>query len=782
MSFVIRRSPCDPRGPRGLLALLIVTALLSLSRASVQAEPPPPATGQTVYAFDIPAGPLDEAIVAFRARTGRTVEPPDGVPLAVLMSPGVRASCTADEALERLLAGTPLRFRTAGDGRYALDVAIAAEQVDVTARLVPYRGDESATATRTPTPVRDVPQTLIVVPHQLMTDQNVQSVGEAMRNVPGVSVAQGEGNRDQVVIRGISSSSDFYVNGIRDDQERFRDLYNVNSVEVLQGPAAVLFGRGGGGGVVNLVTRGPVRGAPSEVELELGSFDHKRATAQIDGSLGARASFHVSAMGEDSDSFRDSYFLHRYAVNPTLRVEFSGATTLTAGVEHLNDRRLADRGIPSSAGGPVDVSSSQLFGSPTQNNAESGVDSVYVTFAHRFANGAQVRNSFLAGQYDKYYQNVYPGSAVNAAGRFTLSAYNHTVDRTNVFNQSDLIYAVRTGPLAHTLLAGVEVGHQFQDEVRHTAAPIPNVEVTASVHDANFATAPLVIDRHAASDVVGIYVQDQIAMTGQVKAVVGARTDRFSVAVDDHMPGASDLSRVDVATSPRVGIVYQPNDRASIYTSYTYTFLPSGQTLGLAVNTVQLEPENAKNYEAGAKFDLFDRRLAVTAAFFRLDRNNVKNTDPNDPGRLVLTGQQRTNGVVVSVAGNIGARLQLQGGYSNLDARITADTASAPAGRKVGLVPRSQFSLWSTYLLSKRWTAGGGLVDQSSVYTSFTNQVELPRLTRVDAMLAYRLTRARIAINAENLTDTVYYPTANGDNNISPGSPRAVRVSLSTWF
>ena len=387
-----------------------------------------------------------------------------------------------------------------------------------------------------------------------------------------------------------------------------------------------------------------------------------------------------------------------------------------------------------------------------------------------------------SGQYDKFYQNVYPGSAVSAAGTFSLSSYNHRIARTNVFNQTDLIYDTRVGETLHTMLFGVEIGRQFQDEQRHTAAAIPGVTLSTSVRDADFIGAPVAVDRHASSAIVAAYVQDQITLSKQWKAVVGARTDRFAVSVDDHLPGAPSLSRTDTPTSPRAGIIFQPTGTASIYTSYSDTFLPSGQNLGLAANTAQLEPENAKNYEAGAKLDLIDRRLSVSAAVFRLDRNNIKTTDPNNPAVLVLTGQQRTDGFSVSAAGNLAPRWKLYGGYASLYARVTADTAAAPAGRRVGLVPRSQLSLWSTYDFPKGWGAGGGILDQSKVFTSFSNAVELPGFTRVDAVAYYRVRGYRIAVNAENVLNTRYYPTAHGDNNISPGAPRNVHVTLSATF
>ena len=745
---------------------------------------PTPALAQTptAYRFAIAGGPLDVAVRQFENVTGIAVTAPAIPSIGVFTSRGARGVFTAADALDRLLSGTGLAGRFTGEFAAILDVSIAPERVDVVATLAPYRAATSATATKTDTPLRDIPQTLTIVPRDLLRDQNAQSIAGALKSVPGVTIAQGEGNRDQVVLRGISTQSDFFVNGVRDDQERFRDLYNVQSIEVLQGPAAVLFGRGGAGGVVNLVTAAPERGAPSDFAAEFGGYGHKRATAQIGGPAGATGAVRLSLMGEDSGGFRDGFFLHRYGVNPTFSVRAGRHTSVVVGFERLYDRRLADRGIPSQNGRPVDVPASQLFGSLHQNQATSGVDSVYATVEHTIGAALTVRNHTLVGRYDKSYQNVYAGSAVSAANTLTLAAYNHDIGRTNAFNQTDLIWRARTGAVSHTLLAGVEAGHQFQDEVRHTAAPIPNVPLRFSVRDAVFTTAPLAIDRHASADVLAGYAQDQIALSARWKAVVGARVDRFVVRVQDHLPGAADLSRADTAVSPRAGVIFQPTGVLSIYSSYSYTFLPSGQTLGLAANTAELGPENARNYEVGAKFDLLGKRLNLAAAAFRLDRNDVKNTAPEDPTRLVLTGQQRTDGIMLSAAGSLSSRWKLYGGVAHTNARIIRATTAAPAGRSTGLVPRHQLTLWSTYDVTPRLGGGGGLIDQSQVFTSFSNAVVLPGYARVDAVIYYNIGGCRLAVNAENLFNTTYYSTANSDNNISPGAPRSVQLSLRATF
>jgi catecholate siderophore receptor len=394
----------------------------------------------------------------------------------------------------------------------------------------------------------------------------------------------------------------------------------------------------------------------------------------------------------------------------------------------------------------------------------------------------RVRNNFLAGRYDKSYRNVYPGSAVNAAGTLTLAAYDHDIDRTNVFNQTDLIVERRIGGMSHVLLVGAEFGDQSQAELRHTAQAIGGVPLNDTVRDADFAHAPLVLDRDATATVLSGYMQDQITLAAHWKAVGGVRVDRFAVAVNDHLPANLDFSRTDTAASPRAGVIYQPRQGVSIYGSYSYTFLPSGQTLGLAANTADLGPENAKNYEVGAKAEVLHRRLTLAAALFRLDRSNMKSVDPNDPTRLVLTGQQRTDGLTVTAAGRLGSRIELYGGYAEFDARITRTTTAAPAGHQPGLVPDRQASLWVAHDVSTRLRVAGGLVSQTKMFTSFTNAVELPGFTRLDAAVFYRIKDVTLSLNAANLTNVRYYSTANGDNNISPGPPRFVQLAIRTKF
>ena len=330
-----------------------------------------------------------------------------------------------------------------------------------------YRATRSSTFTKIDMPLREVPASVTVVPAMLMKDQAMQSLADVFRYVPGVLAHQGEGNRDQVILRGNSTTADFYVNGIRDDAQVFRDLYNLERVEVLKGPGGMIFGRGGAGGVVNRVTKQPVFEAIAAATLTLGSWAQRRMTFDVGSPAGSaggtHAAWRINAMDERGSGFRNGFDLKRNAINPALTWIASDATQWTVGYEHQHDTRTADRGIPSQAGRPYETDRALFFGNAAQSRARSTFDSAYSIVDHDFGSDWQIKNNLRVTYYDKFYQNVYPGSAVNGAGNLTLSAYNNANVRTNVFNQTDLTGHVTTGSMVHVLLAGIEVGHQRSD-------------------------------------------------------------------------------------------------------------------------------------------------------------------------------------------------------------------------------------------------------------------------------------------------------------------------------
>jgi len=290
-------------------------------------------------------------------------------------------------------------------------------------------------------------------------------------------------------------------------------------------------------------------------------------------------------------------------------------------------------------------------------------------------------------------------------------------------------------------------------------------------------------DNHVLTNIAAAYFQDQVEISRFVQVVGGVRVDRFDLSFQNNRSGDR-LQRVDRLVSPRAGIIFKPFASVSVYGNYSVSWLPSSgdQFSALTVITQQVRPEKFNNYEAGLKWDI-RRSLSVTTAVYRLDRTNTRATDPNDPARIIQTGSQRTNGVELGVNGNITTKWRVAGGYAFQDAFISSATVSAKAGAQVAQVPYHTFSLWNSCQFLPRLAGGLGLLNRSDMYAGVDNTVMLPGYVRADAALFYSLTeKLRIQASVENLLDRRYYVNADGNNNISPGSPRAVRVGLIARF
>ncbi len=653
-----------------------------------------------------------------------------------------------------------------------------------------YRATRSATFTKTDMPLSEVPASISIVPETLIKDQAMQGIGDVLRYVPGAHGAQGEGNRDQVMLRGINTTADFFVDGVRDDMQIFRDLYNLERVEVLKGPGGMAFGRGGAGGVINRVVKKPTLAAVGAASGSVDSHGRVRAALDVGRKLNDSTAWRFNAMAENGGSFRNGVDLQRYAVNPSATFIVSPATTLTLAFEHARDERTADRGIPSDAttNRPFETDRSTFFGNAEQSEARSTVNGFSAVLEHDIDSERRIRNSFRATDYDKFYQNVYANGAVTAGGLVRIEAYSNADKRMNVFNQTDLTMKFTAGGLEHTLLAGLELGYQDSTSVRKigTLNGTTFVNVAASSSYAattGFNATATSADNAVRSDIAALYVQDQIAFGNGWKLLAGLRRDRFETRFDDRkQTGATDLARTDSAWSPRLGVTWSPGANTTWYASYSSSFLPSAEQLSLAANNADLAPETAKNYEAGVRWDL-RRGLTLSAAVFRTDRNDVKVNDPNVAGQLLRAGQQRTDGVEIGLQGEVARNWDIYAGYANLDGRIVKGT-TVPAGRRVGLVPQDSLSVWNKFGLADGWSVGLGAVYQSEVYTSTNNTVKLPAFARADGAVYYAFAdgKTRLALNVENLFDKKYYPTAHNDNNISAGAPRTARLTVSTAF
>ena len=670
-----------------------------------------------------------------------------------------------------------------------LQVANVREAISVTATAPGYQPPATRTATKTLTPLRDVPQSITVVTQALIRDQMMTSVGDVMRYVPGVAVHQGENNRDQVIIRGNSSSADFFVDGVRDDVQYYRDLYNLDRVEALKGSNAMIFGRGGAGGAVNRVTKAAGFAPSRDVSLSSGSYGRKRVTGGVNQPLSNTVALRLDAMFEDSNSFRDYVGLQRKGVTPTLTFTPSDTTRIVVRYEYLNDSRMADRGITSFQGLPADVPITSFFGDPNASHVNAAVNVSSATIEHRFG-VVTLRNHTLAANYDRSYQNFVPGAVSAVKSQVALTAYNNATDRTNVFNQTDATAIVATGRIRHTLLAGAEFGRQLTDNLRNTGYFNNTATSILVPYDSPTISTPVTFrqsatdaDNHLKTTVAAAYAQDQLELSRHLQVVAGLRFDQFDLTYYNNRNGDT-LSRTDNLVSPRAGIIVKPATPVSIYGSYSVSYLPSSgdQFSSLTTITQQVKPEQFRNYEVGAKWDAAPG-LSLTTAVYRLNRTNTRSTDPNDPTRIVQTGSQRTNGYEIGANGRLTSRWTVAGGYAHQNAFVTSATTAAVAGAQVAQVPHDTLSMWNNVQLHPRVSAALGFVSRSNMFAAIDNTVRVPGYTRVDAAGFLSLRHdLRLQLNVENLLDKTYYINADSNTNISPGSPRAVRVGITASF
>jgi catecholate siderophore receptor len=657
----------------------------------------------------------------------------------------------------------------------------------------------TASATRTETDLVDVPQSVTVVTRDLIDDTAMRGLADVVQYVPGAGIAQGEGHRDAPVLRGNTSTADLFVDGMRDDVQYFRDLYNVDRVEVLKGANALAFGRGGTGGVINRVTRRAGWNPERELRVDLGSWDRQRAVANLGAAPSDSMAVHVAAMAEDSGSFRDDVSLERFGINPSIAFRTGAGTTWHLDVEHFEDERVVDRGVPSRPGTglPVDVAREVYFGKPADSHADLTLDAATLRVEHGFGGGALLRSTTRWARYDKFYQNVYPGDPVttDALGSdvVPIKAYNNATDRTNLLHQTDLVWDVATGAVDHQFVAGLELGRQETGNLRQTGSfPLNdcNGATTAAYcvpladpryrGDVVFAPSATDADNDGVARTSAVFIQDQVALSEHWSAIAGVRFDRFDVDFRNNRNGTT-LSRTDNIWSPRAAILYKPAPGLSYYASYARTFLPrAGEQLnGLSPSNAAFEPESYDNTEVGAKWDVLPE-LALTAAIYRLDRGNVIAPDPDDASRSILVDGERVEGFEFGVAGRVTDRWSVAGGFAVQDGEILqgGQRGNAPAH-----LPERTASLWNRFDITPRWGVGIGTIHRGATWASTSNAVRLKSYTRHDLAVFFEPTdMLSLQLNIENAFDKRYFASAHNDNNISPGTPRAAWFSATLAF
>ena len=779
----------------GFVTLGIIS-MISLNIASAG----PIVTSNTLPVFNISPDSMEDALNRFAKQTGLRISF-SPVEVEGLMTHGLKGNFSILDGLNHLLAGSNLEIIPQADGFIIRQASIPTTSTHsvVPVTVLPvlkvlsttmegYAAAYSATATKTTTLLRDVPQSITVVTRELIRDQSMQSMADVARYVPGVGVSQGEGNRDALVFRGNRSTGDFFTDGVRDDVQYFRDLYNVERVEVLKGANGMIFGRGGSGGVINRVTKRAGWDSIREFSLEGGSYGKKRMAVDVGHGINDVAAIRFNSMYENSNSYRNGVDLERFGISPTITLKPSQRTNMVFGIEHFQDHRTSDRGIPSFKGLPVNTSPSTFFGDPRLSNADARVTSLNSLIEHKFYSGFTFRNRTNYATYDKFYQNVYASSPVSDAGNLSLAAYNDSSTRDNLFNQTDFSYNLNTGPIQHTLAMGVEVGRQVTDNIRRngtfsnglTSLSVP-LSGSVTSDPVIFVTRSADADNRSTTKITSVYVQDQIVLLPQLQAIVGVRYDRFEMNFFKRNTNVQ-LNSDDGLLSPRFGLIYKPIEPISVYTSYSQSYVPRAaeQLTGLTVTNATLSPEKFTNLEAGVKWDILPN-LALTTAAFQIDRTNVISFDPNNSALTFLSKGQRVQGVEVGVSGQITSAWRVMGGYAFQDGKLlsTLDVVTSKNGATLAELPRHTFSIWNRYDFTPIWGAAFGVIHRSAMFASLDNTVTAQAFTRVDAAVFARLNNhLRLQVNIENLFDIKYIAAVHNNNNMTPGSPIAVRASV----
>ena len=673
------------------------------------------------------------------------------------------------------------------------------EEIVVVAR---HLYTDRVNALKTPTPIIDVPQSLSIVTSDEITLQGFESIGDIVDYTPGVSTSQGEGHRDAVVFRGVRSTADFFIDGARDDVQYYRPLYNLEQVEILRGPNALLFGRGGTGGILNRVTKKGVIGETfSGYKAGINTFG--QLDVQLDTNLATSdiSAVRINAFYEGLDNHRDFYAGDRYGVNPTATVELGTATSLDLSYEYIDHQRFIDRGIPTGSDGkPVKAFEDVVFADPELNTTNITAHLFRAALQHDFTQNLKGNISAFYGDYDKLYQNLYASGydQVTTPGEVTLDGYVDTTQRQNLILSANLVAQFATGGINHTLLAGAEHIDTASDQDRFNtfwdtseddkevfaiARPLGlhlgvGMNASGAPTSNNFAL-DLNDDTRVDVRVLSAYLQNEIEISPNWLLLLGARLDRFDIDVLN-VPANDARSRQDEEVSPRLGLIFKPHERISLYASYSESFLPrSGeQFANINGSNDQLDPNTFSNLEAGLKWGI-SRDLNLNLAVFEIEQRSPQVAD-DDPATFDVI-ESEVSGFEAQLKGQVGRAWFVSAGYSYIEGEQVG--RSGPTGRSPRELPEHLFSVYGHWKATDRLGLGLGVIHQDDSFINNANSATLPGYTRFDASAFFDLSDTmRIQINVENLTDELYFPNAHSTHQVSVGAPLNARLTVTSRF
>lgn len=671
--------------------------------------------------------------------------------------------------------------------------ATAEDEIEKITVVGQYLSSSKANSIKSPTPIIDVPQSLTIIGDQEITDRGFTSLGQLVDYIPGINTSQGEGHRDSFVFRGIRSTADFYLDGNRDDVQYYRSLYNIEQVEILRGPNALLFGRGGTGGVLNRVAKKADFGSEfTQYQVSIDSYGEANGQVDYNTQVSENTAFRVNAMYETLSNHRDFYDGTRVGVNPTARFNLSEDSVLDVSYEYVSHERFIDRGIPTDANGlPVESLSDIVFGDPDNNFHEVDAHIVRANLEHSFNANLKGNVNVFYGDYDKVYSNFYASNYDQDLNEVQLDGYIDTTQRQNFIVSSNLVSEFSALGAEHTLIAGTELILTDSNQDRYN----PVFSSTGSDREWFSVERPLNFrglsgvnaegesistdftslndDTHVELQVYSFYIQDEIALSESFDLILGARFDSFDIEVFNANPSSLETrTRVDEAVSPRAGLVYKPQESLSFYLSYTESFLPKSgeQFTDINGDDDKLSPDTFSNQEIGLKWDI-NSTLSFTAALFQNEQESPVVSDA-DSSTLDIQ-KSSVDGFEMQLFGELSESISLNANYSHL----SGETANGTVPREL---PEDTFSAWIAHQVSDVFGYGIGATYQDDSFIDNGNTRVMPSYTRVDAAIYYQVSdEMRVQLNLENLTDELYFPNAHSSHQVTVGAPFNAMLTLS---
>ena len=648
---------------------------------------------------------------------------------------------------------------------------------------------DQVNALKTPVPVLDVPQSVSIVTDEDIRKQGFREISDIVRYIPGVNTSQGEGHRDAVVFRGVRSTADFYMDGVRDDVQYYRSLYNLEQVEVLRGPNALLFGRGGTGGIINRVTKKAVIGEEfGSVDVGTDTFGSLDLAYDYNVSSTDDSAFRINIHTDSLTNHRDFYNGERVGINPTMRFVMSDDTTLDLSYEYIDHERFIDRGIPTINGTPDESLIDIVFGTPEINTTTVEAAVFRGTISHVFSDTRKGNLTIHSSSFEKMYQNLYASGYDGTL--VTMDGYRDPTERDKLIISGNLVNEIKVGSVKHTILLGAELIDTENNNLRYDTfwsttsddnevfditRPMDfTVNADGIATSVDFATT---LKSKTSSDikVTSLYMQDQIDLTDNIKLMIGGRHDSFDITVAD-IKNMTSESRKDTEFSPRAGLVFKPSEEMSLYWSFSQSFLPrSGeQYKALSATSARLDPDVFESNEVGLKYDI-SPRLNLTLSYFNSEQTRAERD--NDTGENSEVRGLTVDGLEVQLKGQLTDRLDVMVGYSSLD----GETSSGGEPREI---PDHTFSLYAKYQVSDKYGLAFGITRQGESKIKDNNpDIVLPKFTRVDLGFYYRLSNGlQLQANIENLNDELYFPHSHSTHQASVGEPFNARISVRKEF